>query len=85
MPVLTKRQPKKLSQEELLDYAEKVGNIKKSVIDLNSKFDNITNKFKVVSVELRETKEERTRAKQGNVGIKARLTQMEILTNNAAQ
>ena len=63
MPVLTKRQLKKLSQEELLDYAEKVGNIKKSVIDLNSKFDNITNKFKMVSDELRETKAERTRAK----------------------
>ena len=61
MPVLTKNQLKKLSQEELLDYAKKVGNIEKlekSVTDLSKKFDNITDEFKKVSEEFKETKEE---------------------------
>ena len=58
MPVLTKSQLKKLSQEELLDYAEKAGNIEKlekSVTDLSKKFDNIIDEF---SEELKETKED---------------------------
>ena len=41
MPVLTKSQLKKLSQEELLDHAEKVGNIEKlekSISGLSKKF-----------------------------------------------
>ena len=45
MPVLTKSQLKKLSQEELLDYAKKVGNIEKpekSISDFSKKFYNIT-------------------------------------------
>ena len=40
MPVLTKSQLKKLSQEELLDYAKKGGNIEKlekPVTDLSKK------------------------------------------------
>ena len=36
----------------------KVGNIEKPVNDLNTKLDNITKKFKMVSDELRDTKEE---------------------------
>ena len=51
---------KKLSQEELLYYAEEVGNIEQPVIDLNTNFDNITKEFRMVSDELRETKEELT-------------------------
>ena len=61
IPVLIKSQLKKLSHKELLDYAEKVGNIEKlekSVTDLSKKFDNITDEFKKVSEELKETKEE---------------------------
>ena len=61
MPVLTKSQLKKLSLEELLDCAQKVGNIEKlekSATDLSEKFDNITDKSKKVSEEFKETKEE---------------------------
>ena len=88
MPVLTKSHLKILSQEELLDYAEKVENIEKlekSVTDLSKKFDNITDEFKKVSKEFKETKEELSRIRAENLDIKARLTKMEIVTNNAAQ
>ena len=88
MPVLTKSQLKKLSQEESLDYAEKVGNIEKlekSVTDLSKKFDNITNEFKKVSEEFKETKEELSQIRAETLDIKARLTKMEIVTNNIAQ
>ena len=77
MPVLTKSQLKKLSQEELLDYAEKVGNIEKlekSISDLSKKFDNIADEFKMVSQEFKETKEELSRIRAENLNIKARLT-----------
>ena len=50
----------------MLDYAKKVGNIEKSVIDLNSKFDNITNKFKMVSDEHRETRENKIQQDKEN-------------------
>ena len=87
MPVLTKSQLKKLTQEELLDYAEKVRNIEKlekSVTDLSKKFDNITDEFKKVSEE-KQTKEELSRIRAEKLDIKPRLTKMEILTNNIAQ
>ena len=88
MPVLTKRQLNYLSQEELLDYAEKVGNIEKpekSVAALSKKFDNITDEFKKVNEEFKETKEELSRIRAEKLDIKAQLTKMEILTNNVAQ
>ena len=88
MPVLTKSQLKKLYQEELLDYAEKVGNIEKlekSVTDLSRKFGNITNEFKKVSEEFKKTKEELLQIRAENLDIMARLTKMEIVTNNVAQ
>ena len=67
-----------------MDYAETVGNIEKlekSVTDLPKKFD-IINEFKKVSEEF---KEELSRKRAENLDIKARLTQMEIVTNNVAQ
>ena len=70
-----------------MDYAETVGNIEKlekSVTDLPKKFD-IINEFKKVSEEFKETKEELSRKRAENLDIKARLTQMEIVTNNVAQ
>ena len=88
MPVLTKSQLKKLSLEELLDCAQKVGNIEKlekSATDLSEKFDNITDKSKKVSEEFKETKEELLWIRAENLDIKAWLTKMEIVTNNAAQ
>ena len=88
MPVLTKNQLKKLSQEELLDYAKKVGNIEKlekPVTDLSKKFDNITNEFKRVTQEFKETQEERLQIRAKNLDIKVQLTKMEIVTNNVAQ
>ena len=59
MPVLTKSQLKKLSQEELLDYDKKVGNIEKlekPVTDLSKKLDNISDEFKKVTEELKKPK-----------------------------
>ena len=59
MPVLTKSQLKKLSQEELLDYAKKVGNIEKlekSIGDLSKKFDNTTDEFKKLVRNLKKLK-----------------------------
>ena len=59
MPVLTKSQLKKLSQEELLDYAKKVGNIEKlekSIGDLSKKFDNTTDEFKKLARNLKKLK-----------------------------
>ena len=62
-----------------------MGNIEKLVIDLNTKFDNITKKFKTVSDEHRDTNEELARVRQENLETKALLTKIEILTNNTAQ
>ena len=69
----------------MLYYAEEVDNTEKSVIDLNTKFDNITNEFKMVSDELGETREELTHLRRKNVEIKTELTEMEIFTNNITQ
>ena len=88
IPVLIKSQLKKLSHKELLDYAEKVGNIEKlekSMSDLSKKSDNITDEFKNVSEEFKETKEELSQIRAENLDIKARLTKMEIVINNVAQ
>ena len=62
-----------------------MGNIEKLVIDLNTQFDNITKKFKTVSDEHRDTNEELVRVRQEILETKALLTEIEILTNNAAQ
>ena len=59
MPVLTKSQLKKLSQEELLDYAKKGGNIEKlekPVTDLSKKWDTISDEFKKITEELKKPK-----------------------------
>ena len=71
-----------------MHYAKKVGNIQKlekSVTDLSKKFDNITDELKKVSKKLKETEGELSPIKVENLDIKARLTKMEIVTNNVAQ
>ena len=65
--------------------SKKVGNIEKlekSVTDLSEQFDNITDEFKKVNEEFKETKEGLSRIRAENLDIKARLTKMEIVTNN---
>ena len=53
--------------------------------DLSKKFDNITNEFKKVSKEVKATKIELSEIRAGNLNIKARLTKIEIVTNNVTQ
>ena len=53
--------------------------------DLSKKFDNITDEFKTVSEDFKETKEELLQIRAENLDILARLTKMQIVTNNIAQ
>ena len=82
-----KKSAKKLSKEELLDHAKKVGNkenLEKLVTDLSKGFDNIMDEFKKVSEKLKETKDGLLQTREKKLVIQAQLTKMEIVTKNTA-